>query len=304
MKKQKSNLNPTSLADRICDAMFHNAGLFLRKAAEEIAGHARASADPFNADRATLVTVLTQVAVELACTAMIILHEGLAGVVAPRDLPANDVETEERWKAGTLRTLTFEILKPKAAQYLGDEDFWSVVDFLQLKRNKLVHFHAPIMKGDRFDLKYDATHVLIQIIAALTKAELDEFALGCSVFLGQELFHQLVSFEPYRDRISARAREIELQPLTCGACDARAFLRDKEICLCCGYSGAVKLHKCLQCKDQAVFYDYLNLPENDSLKARCGHCGWEGRAAHCAVCENDYLFESHGLSICRWCEED
>ena len=55
----------TSLADRICKAMLHNAGLFLKKAAEEIAGHAGAGADPFNADRTTLVTVLTQVAVEL-----------------------------------------------------------------------------------------------------------------------------------------------------------------------------------------------------------------------------------------------
>src|SRR3546814_15640797 len=67
----------------------------------------------------------------------------------------------------SIRTINFEQIKPKAARYLGDEAFWLNVNFLQRTRNKLVHFHAPIVEGDRFDLKFDAVHVLLQVIAAL-----------------------------------------------------------------------------------------------------------------------------------------
>ena len=301
---QKSSVNRDSLAIRISAAMLHNSGLFLKKAAEEIVGHADAADDPYDVDRATLVTVLTQTAVELVATAMVLKHEGLAGVVRPKDLPLNEMDAKSRWETGTIRTLTFEDLKPKAARYLGDESFWVVVDFLQRTRNKLVHFHKPLVEGDRFDLKYDATHVLIQIIAALTKADMEGFPFDCRSFLGQELFHRLVSFEPYRDRIAARAKEIDPKPLTCGACGARAFLRDGEACLCCGYSGEVKLLRCLRCREVAVFYDHLNLPENAWLKARCGRCDWEGRAAHCDECGDDYLIDGHGLPVCPWCDDD
>ncbi|WP_433703742.1 hypothetical protein [Paraburkholderia sacchari] len=289
------------MVDRISTAMFHNSGLFLKKAAEEIAGHIDAGSDQFDVDRATLVTVLMQTAVELLSTATVLRREGLAGVVRPKDLPASEADAKARWEAGTFRTLTFEDLKPKAAQYLGDDYFWFTVDFLQKTRNKLVHFHAPLVEGDRFDLQYDATHVLIQLISALTKDEEHEFAFGCSSFLGLELFHKLVSSEPYQEQIAARAREIDPEPSTCGACGARAFLRDEEICLACGYSGEGKLLRCFQCREPAVFYDYLNLPENDSLEARCGRCDWEGRAVHCDECDNDYLIDGHALPICPYC---
>lgn len=284
--------------------MFHNSGLFLKKAAEEIAGHIDAGSDPFDVDRATLVTVLIQTAVELVSTASVLKYEGLTGVVRPKDLPTSEGEAEACWEAGTLRTLTFEDLKPKAAKHLGDEGFWSIVDFLQKSRNKLVHFHAPLVEGDRFDLQYDATHVLIQVIAALTKDEGPEFAFSCSRFLGGDLFYKLVSFEPYQERIEARAREIDPKPLKCGVCGARAFLRDDEICLSCGYSGDVNLLKCPRCREIAVFYDHLNLPYNAWLNARCGRCEWEGRAVHCDKCSDDYLIEMHILPICPWCNDD
>lgn len=300
---RKSNSDRESLADRISGAMFHNSGLFLKKAAQEIAGHTDTDDDPFDVDRATLVTVLTQTAVELVCTAMVLKHEGFAGVVRPKDLPVNDADAETGWESGTIRTLTFEDLKPKAAKYLGDDGFWSIVDFLQKSRNKLVHFHAPLVEGDRFDLKYDATHVLIEVIAALTKHADHEFAFGCSSFLGMELFHRLISYGPYRDSIAARAREIDPRPLKCGACGTSAFLRDEETCLSCGYSGDVNLLRCVRCRELAVFYDHLNLPENASLEARCGRCDWEGLAAHCKECDGDYLVDRHSLPICPQCDD-
>ncbi|RSE73934.1 hypothetical protein EGU64_32800 [Achromobacter denitrificans] len=291
------------MVDRISAAMFHNSGLFLKKAAEEIVSHTDTGSAPFDVDRATLVIVLIQTAVELASTAMVLKHEGFAEVVRLKDLPLSDAEAEARWVAGTIRTLTFEELKPKALKYLGDESFWAIVEYLQNRRNKLIHFHAPLLEGDCFDLQYEATHVLIQVIAALTKSDEDEFAFDCMHFLGGELFHRLISFEPYRERIANRAREIDPEPLLCGACGTRAFLRDEETCLSCGYSGHVKLLRCLDCRNLAVFYDHLNLPYNDWLKARCGRCKWEGEAVHCHKCEYDYLTEGHSIPICPSCNE-
>lgn len=302
-RNRKSKPNRQSLVDRISTAMFHNSGLFLKKAAEEIASHTDTGSDPFDVDRATLVTVLIQTAVELASTAMVLKHEGLAEVVRPKELPLSDAEAEARWEAGTIRTLTFEDLKPKAVKYLGDESFWAIVEFLQKSRNKLIHFHAPLFEGDRFDLQYEATHVLIQIIAALTKSDEHEFAFDCMNFLGDKLFHRLISFEPYRERIAKRASEIDPEPLLCGACGTRAFLRDEETCLSCGYSGDVKLLRCLQCRELAVFYDCLNLPYNAWLKARCGRCEWEGEAVRCDKCEDDYLTEGHSIPTCPSCDE-
>lgn len=302
-RNRKRKPNQESLVDRISAAMFHNSGLFLKKAAEEIASHTDTDSGPFDVDRATLVTVLIQTAVELTSTAMVLRHEGLSEVVRSKDLPLSEVEAEARWAAGTIRTLTFEEIKPKALKYLGDEAFWTIVEYLQNSRNKLIHFHAPLFEGDRFELQYDATHVLIQVIAALAKSDVHEFAFGCVQFLGDKLFHRLISFEPYRERIANRAREVDPEPLLCGVCGTRAFLRDEEICLSCGYSGHVILLRCLDCLDLAVFYDHLNLPYNDWLKARCGRCEWEGEAVRCHKCEHDYLTEGHSIPVCPSCDD-
>ncbi len=144
--------------------MLHTVGLFLKRAAEEIAAHGDGSNAAFGIDRTTLVTVLMQIAVELSATALVLKHEGFVGVTKPKDLPATDAEAKALGQEAKIRTINFEQIKPKAAKYLGDEAFWLNVDFLQRTRNKLVHFHAPIIEEDRFDLKYDAVQVLLQII--------------------------------------------------------------------------------------------------------------------------------------------
>ena len=59
-KQNKTSRQP--LTDQISAAMFHNAGLFLKKAAKEIAGHNDAFEAAFDVDRATLITVLMQIA--------------------------------------------------------------------------------------------------------------------------------------------------------------------------------------------------------------------------------------------------
>lgn len=296
-----SRLRP--LTDQISAAMLHNSGLFLKKAAEEIVGHNDAYDAAFDLDRATLITVLMQIAVELASTALVLKHEGFVGVTRPKDCPASDADAKALWESGKIRTLNFEDIKPKAVQYLGDTTFWSIVEFLQRTRNKLVHFHAPLVEDDRFDLKYDATHVLLQVIAALRKTEEHEFAYGAMDLLGLELFGRLVRSEPYQDRSAARAREIDPKPHRCGACGAIAYLRDEDTCIACGYSSVETFLRCPSCCNLSVFYDYLNLEFNDWLEARCGQCRWEGKAVKCSRCGEDFLSNEDEAPTCPYCKD-
>src|SRR3546814_18884615 len=57
----RSDTDPQRLTDQISAAMIHNAGLFLKKAAEEIAAHVDRPNAAFDIDRATQVTVLMQI---------------------------------------------------------------------------------------------------------------------------------------------------------------------------------------------------------------------------------------------------
>ncbi|MAM38516.1 MAG: hypothetical protein CL949_08430 [Erythrobacter sp.] len=291
------------VTDEISSAMLHNSGLFLKKAAEEIAGHNDAHDKAFDVDCATLTTVFMQVAVELASTALVLKHEGFAGVTRPKNCPASIADAKALWKSGNIRTLNFEDIKPKAARYLGDATFWSAVDMLQRSRNKLVHFHSPLIEGDRIDLRYEVTHVLLQVIAALCKTEDHQFAFGAMELLGLELFHRLVRFEPYQERSAARAREIGPQPHRCGCCGAKAYLRDEDTCIACGYSSDEIFLRCPSCHDRAVFYDHLNLELNDWLEAHCSQCRWKGKAVQCSSCGDDYLIDENEwrCRICRGC---
>ena len=289
-----------SLTVRMSDAMVHNVSLFLRKAAVEIVGHDDTSDAAFDGDRATVVTVLTQTAVELASTAVVLRNEGLAGVMLGKHLPATEAEAEKRWRDDMIRTISFEDLKPKAARYIGDEGFWAVVDFLQHKRNKLVHFHTSLEEEDRFDLKYDAIDVLIQVIAALRDTDEFDLAYGSMDVFGEELFQKLLSFEPYRERIAARARQIDTLPLTCPICAIAGYLPSAEACIGCGWAGELNLLPCPKCRQTAVIYDHLNLPINVWLKAVCGNCDWEGQAHRCDECDLDFVTGEHENPACPW----
>ncbi|MDB5583420.1 MAG: hypothetical protein JWR80_8596 [Bradyrhizobium sp.] len=292
---------PTAAEQAIASSMLHNSEMFLRKAAEEIAGHDDGKDAPFDVDRATLVTVLIQTAVELAASALVIRHDGLAGVMA-RNVPATEAEVEERWRAGEIKTVPFEQTKARAQAFLGDEDFWSLVDMFQATRNKLVHFHRPIERDDLYDLKYEATHILIQLIVALAGA--DEFDLpeGSASFLGKPLFERLIGFEPYRYRVAQVARQIDPGVFDCIICNISAYSQDAEKCLGCGFDGELQFLHCPACNARALYYDHMNLPLNPMMLARCGRCRAEAMAAHCAICQLDYVVPPGEPPSCPWAD--
>lgn len=287
---------------RISASMMHNSRLFLRRAAEEIATHDDIGDKAFDADRATLVIVLIQTSVELTAIASIIRSDGLAGVMR-KDVPATEEEAETRWQSGDIRTRQFEDLKLRASEIFGDTDFWALVDELQILRNKLVHFHRPLAEADLFDLKYETTHVLIQMI--LTAAEVDAFELpeGSASFLGQPLFDKLMSLAPYRDRVSQLARRMDPKTFECIMCDIEAYSPDVDKCLACGFEYQGDFLECPTCDRKAIFYDHLNLPFNDVLSGRCGACGSHCDIAHCPTCSIDYVAKEGRRTKCPWIED-
>lgn len=294
--------DPGSIQDTISGSMLHNSGVFLRRAAEEIVSRNRKKNRTFDIDRAMLVTVLIQTAVELASTALVIRHDGLAAVMR-RDIPQDDKEVEDRWRAGEIRTRTFEEIKGRAMEIFGDESFWLLVDDFQMLRNKLVHFHRPL-EDDVFDLQYDTTHILIQMISTLTENG-DEYDLpnGSISFLGQKLFDKLMAFEPYRYRIEQLARRADSNTLRCVMCNIEAYSPTAEKCLACGFEGSLQLLRCPRCKKRALYYDHLNLPINPSLTGLCGACGYKAHTAHCPICSVDYAFDPTASVCCPWIDQ-
>src|SRR3546814_7631083 len=135
--------------------MIHNAGLFLKKAAEEIAAHVDGPNAAFDIDRATQVTVLMQIAVELSATAIVLKHEGFAGVMKSKDLPATDAELRVLWEAGSIRTINFEQIKPKRSEEHTSE-------LQSLMRISYAGFCLKKKKKEKINTLREKTHTKVQ----------------------------------------------------------------------------------------------------------------------------------------------
>ena len=284
----------------ISTSMLENSRLFLRKAAAEIAAQRKTEA--LDRDGVTIAAVLIQTAVELATSALIIRHDGLAGVMK-KDIPVSDADAEERWHAGTIRTEQFDTLKKRASQLFGNDDFWSTIEDFQALRNKLIHFHQPLSDGDLIDYTYGATQILIQMIMTIAELDHDGLSEGSEAFLGEELFHKLLSSDAYAFRVQQVARESDRDVLICFKCSLRAYSRDAEKCLACGDDGELAFIECPECTKTALLYDHLNLPLNESMEALCGNCRKRALAARCTVCGIDYAVPFGAEVKCPWVED-
>lgn len=281
-----------------------NCAVFLRKAAEEMAGHDDEGDPPFNEARAAVVTVMIQTSIELATVAMIIRNDGIAAVLRGA-APATELDLEERWCQGELSTLTFSQMKPRAALIVADEDFWNVVDDFQVARNKLVHFHRPADSASLYDLKYESAFLLLHTVSRLLH-EGDEYETPehMANIIGPDVLRRLLTFSPYRARVERIARTYSNQVLACIMCDAPTYARDERKCMACGWDDPVGLADCPLCDTKnAVFYDHLNLPDNPAIRGRCGGCDQSMLVRTCRSCRGDYAMLPWTMQ-CPLCEED
>lgn len=281
-----------------------NCAVFLRKAAEEIAGHDDDGDPPFDEARAAIVTLMIQTAIELATVARIIRNDGIRAVLRGA-VPATESDLEQRWRDGGLSTLTFSQMKPRVAQIVPDEDFWSVVDDLQIARNKLVHFHRPWDSASLYDLKYESAFLLLHTVSRLLR-EPDDYDTPehMAAIVGSDVLRRLLAFSPYRARIVRLARAYSDEVLSCIMCDAPTYALDELKCMACGWDDPVQLVDCPLCETaNTVFYDHLNLPENLAIRGRCGACDQKMLVRTCRSCRGDYAILPW-LMQCPLCEED
>lgn len=237
-----------------------NCAVFLRKAAEEMAGHDDQGDPPFDEARAAIVTVMIQTAIELATVARIIRNDGIAAVLRGA-APATESDLEDRWRQGELSTLTFSQMKPRVAHIVPDEDFWGVVDDFQVARNKLVHFHRPADSASLYDLKYESAFLLLHTVSRLLW-ERDDYDTPehMANIIGPDVLRRLLAFSPYRARIERLARDYSEEVLACIMCGAPTYARDELKCMACGWDDPIRLADCPLCDTtSAVFYDHLNL---------------------------------------------
>ncbi|RZJ02107.1 MAG: hypothetical protein EON90_00485 [Brevundimonas sp.] len=281
--------------------MLHNAKVFLRKAADEIVGHSDHADAPFTNDRATVIMVLIQTAIELAAVALVIRHRGVRAILA-KDPGYSDEEIRQRWLDGDLRTHTFAQIEILASQIYRSEEFWGLAETFAGQRNKLVHLHLS-MEGDAYDLKYDAIYMLIATISHLIAEDSIAYVGMSGVVLGQKRLRKLTSFGPYQYRIRQVASE-HGDPLKCVICDCEAYVADEEHCFGCGsYYPSEDLLKCPFCSQRTVMYDELNISQNEIMKALCTACDEGVLVARCRTCENDYIYEP-GDGACPFCDDD
>jgi hypothetical protein len=285
----------------VVEGVEHNCRVFLRKAAEEMAGHEDAEDPPFDEARAAIITVMIQTAIELATVALIIRTDGIVGVLRSKaSLSQGDLESG--WQNGTLGTQAFSQLKVRAAQLVQDEDFWGVVDDFQIARNKLVHFHRPADEASLYDLKFESTFLLLNTVSRLLRNEDYDTPEAISSIVGKQTLARLREFPPYRDRMAALARRHSTRVFTCIICDTPAYAVDELKCMACGWDDDSGLLDCPLCEESgAVFYDALNLPDNDVLRGQCGSCGQRTMVRTCRACSGAYAFVPWAVD-CPLCE--
>jgi len=101
-----------SFEENVAKSIRSNGIIFLRRAANEIISHDDRRNKALDHETGTIVTVLTQMALELAIAAFIVKHEGIRSILTKSE-NLSDVEIHDKWFENGLRTKTFEECKQR-----------------------------------------------------------------------------------------------------------------------------------------------------------------------------------------------
>jgi hypothetical protein len=286
-----------------------NSIIFLRRAADEIVRHDDGADKAFDHETGTVVTVLTQMALELAAVAYLVEHDkdGIRSIIENGAQLSNE-QIREKWLGNSLRTKKFEENKKRLSE--KHEDVWGtfegMVDSFQRSRNKIVHIHFHFMEGDLYDLKFESIFVLMHVVANLIYGNKYDHAENIAKVLSSDTLKKLVGFRPYQDYVEALAIDYASPALRCIICDQRAFSAGYEHkCFSCGYEDInTDLLDCLSCRERSVVYDNLNLHLNKRMNTLCLNCGETGDVSQCKFCETPFLHPAKHPYCSQDCIED
>jgi hypothetical protein len=279
----------SDLEREIAAGIVENCKVFLRKAAEEIVTHDDHTDQPFSDAVVVVVIVMLQTAIELATVALLIRKDGIGAIlVAPRP---SDENLNRQWQEGSLRTKLFSKLRPRAEELAGSADFWGLVETFQKARNKFVHFHQPAAYYVPYDLKFESTYLLLHLLSELLGADELDIDYDMKAVVGEDTFKRLIAFPPYQHGARAIAQNYADAVIRCLDCEADTFATGVGKCFACGWQHDLAMLNCPACEARrTVYYDELNLPLNNMLRAQCGACSERPYARRCIPCDADYAF--------------
>jgi hypothetical protein len=293
-----------SLEDQVAKSIRGNSIIFLRRAANEIAGHDDSADRGFDHETGTIVTVLTQMALELAVASFLVQHEGIRSILAKPERLTDD-QIREKWSDNELRTKTFEENKQLLAiKFPGNfAAIAPLVDTFQKSRNKIMHLHFRFADADLYDLKFEATAVLIHAVSHLIFE--DEFDHSCNIssILSADTFSKLIRFPPYAHHAERLAKEYSKIVLRCPMCDQTAFSDQELKCFACAYEDPfARLLFCPSCSNTSVIYDHGNLPLNEKLPCLCLHCRDRREVFLCTSCR-EAAIGGPPYKVCATCSD-
>jgi hypothetical protein len=280
-----------SFEERVVKAIRANSIIFLRRAADEIARHGDGADSGFDHETGTIVTVLTQMALELAAASFLVRHEGIRSILAKPGKLTDD-QIRDQWFDNELRTKTFEDCKQLlSAKYPGNFGAVApIVDMFQKSRNKIMHLHFKFADADLYDLKFEATAVLIHAVSHLIFENEFDHSCNLSSILSPSTFSKLVRFRPYVYHAERLAKEYSKIVLRCPICEQVAFSDEELKCFACTYEdSSVRLLFCPACSNKSVIYDHGNLPLNLKLPSMCLKCGDRREVFGCTSCREPVI---------------
>lgn len=286
----------------IARSVRENSVVFLRRAVTELVTHNDQGDAPLSQELATVVTVFTQTALELALASYLISTTGIRSILESAN-KMDDQEIMRRWSTNGLQTKRFE--DNKKAFSKSSPGLYSVfegtIDDFQKIRNKVVHFYFNFGEGDLYDLKYDVTYLLVHVVSQLLLKGNIDLSMHMEDLFPGENFGKLIKFPPYVHNVANIAADFSSLVLTCPSCEQVTFSNIELKCFACTYEDEfADLVMCNTCSKWAVIYDHLNIAHNESVPAKCLHCGHRSRARRCKNCK--MVSEDERGMFCGFCD--
>jgi hypothetical protein len=294
-----------SFEGKVAESIRDNSIIFLRRAADEIASHDDSKDKGFDHETGTIVTVLTQMALELAFASFLVKHDGIRSILTnPEKLTDNQIR--EKWSDNELRTKTFDEYKQLIAEQHPDtfSVFEGIVDLFQKSRNKIMHLHFRFAESDLYDLKFESTFVLIHAVSRFIFEDDFNHSNNIASLLSDDTFFKLIHFPPYQYHVEKLAKQYSKVVLRCPMCEQVAFSDHELKCFSCTYEDPfADLLRCPKCSERSVVYDHLNLDFNEKLPTWCLNCGDRREVFKCSSCRNRVIGGFPYL-YCDDCAED
>lgn len=281
--------------------LMHNSFVFFKDFIDRLTNNDNPDDDRISKELVILSVSSLQISLELALKAVVIKKLGLINLLNSNYITKTNEDLFLAFQNNSLKTKQFEQIKIFAKNNdlictLSEDDYETITEF-QRYRKGIVHFSFIFQEGDYFDLKYDITYFVVNILIKVLCAGDDE--IKPSEFLEYQLgtsYHKkLINYRPYIEAMERIAKERSEKIFSCISCNNRTYSKEEEYCYCCNFYGEYhSFRNCEFCNEKAsMIYDGLNLESNNfTARAQCLNCHQDTIVFVCPDCEISYNLET------------